>query len=81
LYAFISVVSVHCMLLLVKSKHFVVSSKGEASDKVVNFEDIGEFTFGRKGKILVDVCLLSSQVGFCVVRILTRHKSKKDPDA
>jgi len=36
-------------------------------EDAISFEDIGQFLFGWWGRFLVDLCLLSSQLGFCVV--------------
>ena len=95
-YIFIAIVSLHCMLVLVKCKKRLLDSttyikeeppveediskddgigldstppSSEAQDfaQTITFEDVGFFTFGKWGKLGVDICLLSSQLGFCIV--------------
>lgn len=65
------------MLLLVKCKDMLASrilqdpSSTNANEKgEFTFEEVGELLFGKWGKYSVDVCLLSSQVGFCVVYVI-----------
>lgn len=39
----------------------------EEGDGALTFEDVGHALFGWWGRFLVDLCILSSQLGFCVV--------------
>lgn len=39
----------------------------EAKTEALTFEDVGHALFGWWGRFLVDLCILSSQIGFCVV--------------
>lgn len=43
------------------------ASTSTPTDEAISFEDIGQYLFGWWGRFLVDLCLLSSQLGFCVV--------------
>lgn len=38
-----------------------------AGNEALTFEDVGHALFGWWGRFLVDLCILSSQIGFCVV--------------
>lgn len=64
------------MLLLVKCKEKLATTllQDELNSELVKneftFEEVGSLLFGNWGKYAVDVSLLSSQIGFCVVYII-----------
>lgn len=41
--------------------------KNGRTEDAIMFEDVGHSLFGWWGRFLVDLCILSSQIGFCVV--------------
>lgn len=58
--------ALHTMILLVKSKHFIVS-KGE---DVVTFGDVSKYALGKGGQIAVDAFLVFTQLGFCCAYVV-----------
>ena len=38
--------------------------------KRLSFGAIGKLVFGMKGRVIVDVCLIFTQVGFCCVYVI-----------
>jgi len=62
----VALFSNHCMMILVKCKHYAVQQGHE----IVTFGDLARLTYGRPGIIIVDVLLVFTQVGVCCVYVV-----------
>jgi len=60
----ISVVSTHCVFLLVRCR------RRPAARAVRSFGDVGYAAFGRPGFAIVQLCLALSQTGFCCAYLI-----------
>lgn len=63
----VGLISRYCMWLLLQCREFVIlQSKGNRG----SYGDIGEFAYGKKGRMFVDAALAVTQFGFCCVYMI-----------
>eukprot|EP01095_Lingulamoeba_sp_RSL-Kostka_P010092 TRINITY_DN355_c0_g5_i1.p1 TRINITY_DN355_c0_g5~~TRINITY_DN355_c0_g5_i1.p1 ORF type:complete len:425 (+),score=68.07 TRINITY_DN355_c0_g5_i1:384-1658(+) len=78
---FVAVIARYCIEILLRCKNIVVEEKIENSviknddivldtDTIGSYSEIGEYAFGYKGKIVVDIFLSVTQFGFCCVYMI-----------
>jgi len=74
---FLFIVTVHSILLLVRSRQSINETEQEAAQQenrpaklVASYGDVGSFVYGRVGTAAIDVMLFFTQGGFCVAYLV-----------
>ncbi|KAG2244187.1 hypothetical protein Bca52824_093975 [Brassica carinata] len=62
----VSVLTHHCMMLLVHTRRKLDSLNGGGFSKIGSFGDLGFAVCGSFGRLVVDLFIILSQAGFCV---------------
>lgn len=80
----VSVLTHHCMMLLVYTRRKLDSLNGGGFSKIGSFGDLGFAVCGSLGRLVVDLFIILSQAGFCVgylIFIGTTLANLFDPDS
>lgn len=80
----VSVLTHHCMMLLVHTRRRLDSFNGGGFSKIGSFGDLGFAVCGSLGRLVVDLFIILSQAGFCVgylIFIGTTLANIFDPDS
>jgi len=72
---FVSVVSLHCMFLVVDCRNFLET---HCSKQIKTYGDIGFYAFGHVGARVVDFCVMLTQVGFCISYLIVISQSMRE---
>ncbi|KAJ4869366.1 hypothetical protein Rs2_49092 [Raphanus sativus] len=80
----VSLLTHHCMMLLVYTRRKLDSLNGGGFSKIGSFGDLGFAVCGSLGRLVVDLFIILSQAGFCVgylIFIGTTLANLFDPDS
>jgi len=70
----ITMVSLHCMYLMVDSKRVLQERAVEIRD----YADVGFHAFGLPGQVTVSCCILLTQTGFCIAYLIFISESMRE---
>mmetsp|Transcript_16648 Transcript_16648/g.42343 ORF Transcript_16648/g.42343 Transcript_16648/m.42343 type:complete len:432 (-) Transcript_16648:181-1476(-) len=73
----ITMVSLHCMYLMVDSK----KALQERAIEIRDYADVGFHAFGLPGQVMVSCCILLTQTGFCIAYLIFISESMREVES